>query len=82
MSKKKRLRLERQIDIGIKCKNKNVFLVRTDKRIFFCKRKVHEKEMIVEEKSLSSSRWVISYQCDVAQRKEVQLSISEEFAGE
>jgi len=38
--------------------------------------------MTVKEKSLSSSRWVISYQCDVAQRREMQLNISEEFAGE
>lgn len=36
----------------------------------------------MEENSLSSSRWVISYQCDVAQRKEMQLNVSEEFAGE
>lgn len=35
--KRKQLRLERQIEIGIKCKNKKVFLVRTDKRIFFYK---------------------------------------------
>lgn len=73
--KRKQLRLERQIEIGIKCKNKKVFLVRTDKRIFFYKWKVHEKEMAMEEKSLHSSRWVISYQCDVAQRKELQLNI-------
>lgn len=38
--------------------------------------------MTVEEKSFSSSRWVISYQCDVARRTEMQLNISEEFAGE
>lgn len=42
----------------------------------------HEKEMTVKEKSLSSFRWVISYQCNVAQRKEMQLNISEEYSGE
>lgn len=37
LSKKKLLRLERQIEIGIRCKNEKVLLVKADKRIFFYK---------------------------------------------
>lgn len=49
LSKKKLLRLERQIGIGIKCKNKKALLLWIDKRIFFYKWNVHEKEMTVEK---------------------------------